>query len=176
MNDFRKNILHASGTKVHRITNSLGVYDAYKWLRRNKWRDVGPVTEKEFYMVIREVNNALAEKFLTVGRVTFPYSMGEIFIVKFPPKIQFENNKMKTSLTVDWDATLNLWEEDEEARRNKTIIRRETENRYRPIYGTHKAIYNNAVYYNFKCNKLLVIAAIKKCEEGTLDAFMTTQY
>ena len=39
MDDFRKNILKVNSGRKHKINNSLGVYDCYKWLRKNKWLD-----------------------------------------------------------------------------------------------------------------------------------------
>ena len=42
MDDFRKNILKVNSGRKHKINNSLGVYDCYKWLRKNKWLDEMP--------------------------------------------------------------------------------------------------------------------------------------
>ena len=54
-------VLRRHDSRNHKITNSLGVYDAYKYIRKNKWLDIGrPLKEKEFYRIIREVNKLLA--------------------------------------------------------------------------------------------------------------------
>ena len=39
--NFRLETLKVRGPRKHKITNSYGVYDAYKWLRKNKWELVG---------------------------------------------------------------------------------------------------------------------------------------
>ena len=38
---FKARILKIHDTRTHKVTNSLGVYDSYKWLRKNKWFDIG---------------------------------------------------------------------------------------------------------------------------------------
>ena len=52
MDDFRKEVLKVNKSRVHKVNNSLGVYDAYKWLRKNKWLDVGPISEHDYYTII----------------------------------------------------------------------------------------------------------------------------
>jgi hypothetical protein len=43
--------------RYYKVNNSLGVYDAYKWIRKNKWFNIGrPLKEHEFYSIIRKVN------------------------------------------------------------------------------------------------------------------------
>lgn len=174
MSEFREKVLKVKDTRNHRITNSLGVYDAYKWLRKNKWLNVGPITEGEYYKIIREVNKALAEKFLTSGWIIFPHKMGSIFIAKEPPTIQLEDGKVKTNLPIDWAATLKLWEEDKESYKNKTLVRKEVNNVFTFIYSKNKAIYNNQAYYSFRLHRKLRIEAGKKFNEGSLDAFLIT--
>ena len=46
----RNEILKVTGHREHIINKSWGVYDAYKWIRKNKWFDIGrPLKEDEFY-------------------------------------------------------------------------------------------------------------------------------
>ena len=59
--------------RVHKITGSLGVYDAYRWIRKNKWLNIGrPLKTEEFYDIIREVNKYLAEELIKGNDVIFP--------------------------------------------------------------------------------------------------------
>ena len=64
MDDFRKEVLKVNKSRVHKVNNSLGVYDAYKWLRKNKWLDVGPISEHDYYTIIRTVNRNFRRKAL----------------------------------------------------------------------------------------------------------------
>ena len=57
MDEFRRQVLKVDGPRVHKVNNSYGVYDAYKYIRKNKWFDIGqPVTEHQFYSIIRRMN------------------------------------------------------------------------------------------------------------------------
>ena len=69
MDNFRKELLKINESRVHKVKNSLGVYDAYKWIRKNKWLGMSPISEHDFYAIIRTVNKALADKFLYSGSI-----------------------------------------------------------------------------------------------------------
>lgn len=116
MDEFRRRILKVDGPRKHKINNSFGVYDAYKFIRKNKWFDIGgPVSEHDFYSIIRTVNNQLAD-FLSKGHdVNLPCQMGRLEIRKYDAKITLQEGKIVTNLPIDWDKTLKLWSEDEEA-------------------------------------------------------------
>ena len=61
LRDFMTEITKKRGKKQMKITNSFGVFDVYKHIRKNKWYDIGrPLKESEFYAIIRNVNNLLA--------------------------------------------------------------------------------------------------------------------
>lgn len=172
MDNFRKEILKVNGHRVHKIRNSLGVYDAYKWLRKNKWLDVGHITEHDYYSIIRNVNKALINNFLVTGSIKLPERMGEIILRKYPSKITLSNGKLQTNLPIDWDATLKLWSEDKESYNNRTLIRAEEKEIFKVLYDKSKALYNNKSFYSFELNRGVKIALKEKLKEGHLDAFM----
>lgn len=172
MNDFRKKILKIDKPRVHRITNSLGVYSAYKWLRKNKWLDIGYISEHDYYTIIREVNKELARIFLTTSSIKLPERMGIIELRKYPTKINIINGKIKTNLPINWDATLKLWAEDKEAYNNRMLIRSEEKEVYKVIYNKNKAIYNNKAFYFFELNRQLKIKIKQQIKSGHLDAYM----
>ena len=88
MDDFRKKVLKLDKPRQHKVNNSLGVYDAYKWIRKNKWLDIGrPITEHEFYTIIRQVNNLLAENFLKGRDIVLPHRLGTIELRKYETKM-----------------------------------------------------------------------------------------
>ena len=77
MDEFRRQVLKVEGPRVHKVNNSYGVYDAYKYIRKNKWLNIGrPLTEHEFYSIIRTVNNYLASSFIEGYTIKFPHRMG----------------------------------------------------------------------------------------------------
>ena len=41
MDNFRREVLKVDKPRVHKVKNSLGVYDAYKFIRKRGWIDIG---------------------------------------------------------------------------------------------------------------------------------------
>ncbi len=172
MDIFRKEILKVNKPRIHKVSNSLGVYDAYKWLRRNKWLDVGPISEHDFYAIIRTMNKALADNFLHTGSIKLPERMGEISLRKYPVKIILKNGKIQTNLPINWDATLSLWSEDKDSYNNKVLIRAEERELFKVLYDKSKAIYNNKSFYKFELNRDIKVALKRNLKDKLLDAFM----
>lgn len=172
MDDTRKEILKIHEHRTHRVNNSLGVYDAYKWLRKNKWLDVGYISEHNYYAIIRTVNKELAKNLLLTSSIVLPERMGEITLRKYLPSIKLEGGKIKTNLPIDWNTTLSLWTEDKDAYQNKTLIRAEEKQLFKVCYDKSKALYNNKSFYNFTLNRAIKVALKEQIKNGKLDAFM----
>ena len=172
MDDFRKKVLKLDKPRQHKVNNSLGVYDAYKWIRKNKWLDIGrPITEHEFYTIIRQVNNLLAENFLKGRDIVLPHRLGTIELRKYETKMSFNNGKLHTNLPIDWDRTLKLWAEDEEAYKEKMLVKVEEKEIFKVFYNKGKANYNNKSFYEFNVNRELKKRLKQRIKEGKLDAF-----
>lgn len=172
MDDFRKKVLKLDKPRQHKVNNSLGVYDAYKWIRKNKWLDIGrPITEHEFYTIIRQVNNLLAENFLKGRDIVLPHRLGTIELRKYETKMSFNNGKLHTNLPIDWDRTLKLWAEDEEAYKEKMLVKVEEKEIFKVFYNKGKANYNNKSFYEFKVNRDLKRRLKQRIKDGLIDAF-----
>lgn len=171
-NEFRKKVLKLNGSRHHKINKSLGTYDAYKWLRKNKWLNMKPISEHDFYAIIRAMNKALARNFLHSGSIKLPERMGEITLRKYPAKITLKNDKVQTNLPIDWDATLNLWSEDKDSYEKRTLIRAEEREIFKVLYDKSKALYNNKSFYTFELNRDIKISLKRQLKNGLLDAFM----
>ena len=172
MDNFRREVLKVDKPRVHKVNNSLGVYDAYKWLRKNKWLDMEPISEHDFYAIIRAVNKALAKSFLHLGSINLPLRMGEIILRKYHPSITLQDGKIKTNLPVDWDSTLQLWSEDKESYKKRTLIRLEEKEVFKVLYDKSKALYNNKSFYTLELNRDIKLSLKKQLKNGLLDAFM----
>ena len=172
MDNFRREVLKVNKSRVHKVKNSLGVYDAYKWLRKNKWLDIEPISEHDFYAIIRAVNKALAKSFLHLGSIKLPLRMGEIILRKYHPSITSQDGKIKTNLPVDWDSTLQLWSEDKESYKKRTLIRLEEKEVFKVLYDKSKALYNNKSFYTFELNRDIKLSLKNQLKNGLLDAFM----
>lgn len=82
---FRKTMIKAEGkgNRTFKVSGSWGVYDAYKLIRKHKWFDIGrPLKEKEFYDIVRQINNKLADHIAIGTTITFPCKMGKLELRK----------------------------------------------------------------------------------------------
>lgn len=172
MDEFRRKILKVDGPRKHKINNSFGVYNAYKLIRKNKWFDIGrPVSEHDFYSIIRTVNNLLAD-FLSKGHdVNLPCQMGRLEIRKYNAKITLQENKIVTNLPIDWDRTLKLWSEDEKAYKERTLIKMEENEIFKVYYNRGKANYTNKSFFAFDINRELKKKLKKNIKERRIDAY-----
>ena len=162
-----------TGPRVHKIKGSLGVYDAYRWIRKNKWLNIGrPLKTEEFYDIIREVNKYLAKELIEGNDVVFPERMGEIGLRRRTPFIKFDSqNKLKTDLKVDWNATLKLWYEDEESFNERKLVRMEEKDIFKVYYNKHPANYKNKFFYEFRINRDIKVKLKEQIKAGQIDAF-----
>ena len=171
--DFKSVIQGLQNTRTHKVTNSLGSYDAYKYIRKNKWFNIGrPLTEHEFYQIIRRINNYLAEELINGNDVIFPNRMGKLELRKRNslPVID-KNGNLKVTYAIDWDNTLKLWYEDEEAFNNKTLVRLPERNIFRIKYNKNTANYNNKSFMEFQVNRNIKVRLKQKIKNNEIDAF-----
>lgn len=172
MDDFRRAVLKIDGPRKHRVNNSNGVYQAYKWIRKNKWLDIGrPLTEHEFYSIVRQVNNLLADELLKGRDIVLPHRLGRIELRKYNSRISVKDGKVKTNLPIDWDRTLDLWANDEESYKNKTLVRLEEKEIFKVYYNKVKALYNNKAFMEFEVNRDLKRRLKQRIKNGAVDAF-----
>lgn len=170
--EFKSNIQKLHDSRKHKVTNSLGVYDAYKWIRKDKWKEIGQLlTEHEFYSIIRGVNKLLAENLINGEDITLPCRMGRLELRKYEPKFKFKDNKLITNLPIDWDRTLKLWYEDEESHKKKTLVKMEEKELFKIYYNKSIANYNNKTFYQFNVNTELKKKLKSNIKEGNVDAF-----
>ena len=171
--DFKSVIQGLQNTRTHKVTNSLGSYDAYKYIRKNKWFNIGrPLTEHEFYQIIRRINNYLAEELINGNDVIFPNRMGKLELRKRNSlPIIDKNGNLKVTYAIDWDNTLKLWYEDEEAFNNKTLVRLPERNIFRIKYNKNTANYNNKSFMEFQVNRNIKVRLKQKIKNNEIDAF-----
>ena len=171
--EFKKSVRKVSETRKHKVNNSWGVYDAYKYIRKNKWFYIGKnVSQKDFYAIVRGVNQILAEAISEGTMVTLPEHMGTLQVRKRPVKSFIKNGKLITNRGIDWNRTIELWAQDEEAKENKTLIRHENNEVFRVWYKKWDARYKNKSFYEFLTNRALKNKISSKARKGKLDAFL----
>ena len=134
----------------NKVTNSWGVYDYYKYYRVNRPNlHEYVLDESTYFAIIRKVNKLLVDELCNSGEIEFPYRMGLLKMYKKEKKSYMWKDKVITTKRVDWDKTLTLWYNDQEAYKNKRVLY--SEEKEFPIvqYIKANAIYKNKGYYNF---------------------------
>ena len=175
--DFIKEQKKVNKPRKQKVTNSYGIRDAYRYIRSNNWFNIGrPLSEKQFSSIVKSVNRLLSQNILNSIEVRFPYKMGALTVIKNPRRIWIKDGQIRTNLIIDWNATLKLWYEDPEAKMNKTLVRRESENLFKIKYDKSKTDYKNAWVYDFRPTRELKVLLQKKAAEGKLDGFLTKRY
>ena len=169
----REELLKLNEPRIHKVNKSWGVYDIYKWLRKRQWIDIGQrLTEHEFYSIIRKINNFLAFN-LSIGKdVKLPHRMGTIELRKINTYVNFKDGRLHSNLPIDWDRTLKLWCEDEEAYKSRTLIKMEEKEIFKVHYNKAKADYTNKSFYQFNANRELKRTLKRNIKEGIVDAFL----
>lgn len=153
-----------------KISNSWGVYDAYKTLRKGGWQGIGkPVKENIFYRIIRSVNKLLADNIPQGESVMFPANMGKLEVRRIKRGANIVNGQLKITYPVDWDKTLKAWYENEEMREKKILIRDESPFLYRVQYCRNTAKFENKIFYKFALNRFIKVALKEKIKKGEID-------
>lgn len=170
--EFRIGVLKANQRKHHfKVHNSYGTKDAYRWAVKHKLieRDL---SEKDFRKIINGLNQSLQDQLLQGKDIVFPELMGRIEIRKYPTFVGLEGNRIRTNMAVDWDRTLRLWYEDEEAYNNKTLVRCETKERFKFYYNKQRAKYNNKMFFEFTPTRDMKLKLKEIIENQGFDALL----
>lgn len=168
--DFKTQVAKTDCPRKAKITNSWGVYDCYKAIRKNKWMDIGkPVKEHEFYSIIRGVNTLMAEELANGREIHFPSRMGKLELRKIERGVSLVDGKLKNTYPINWDETLRLWFKDEEARKDKTLLRNEEKYIFHIKYNKYNANYENQCFYEFQLNRFIKIALKENINKGKID-------
>lgn len=169
---FKEFVQSIKGPKgKQKVSNSWGIYDAYKLVRKNHWYSIGrPLKEHEFYTIIRSINKALADNLALGDSVTFPAKMGKLGLIKYPKGVFMVKGKLVNTYPIDWPKTYRLWYEDEEAFKDKIVLRDEQSYVYHIKYFKKDATYNNQLFYQFTLNTFIRWKLKDNIISGKIDA------
>ncbi len=170
LGEFKKRIRKVSQPREYKVRNSLGVYDAYKYYRKNKPDSKEYVlTESQYFAIIRKINLLLADELLLGEDIRLPKSMGTIELRKFETGAKIgKDGKLHVNLPIDWDKTLKLWYEDQGAYKDKVLVKMEEKESFKIYYNRESATYNNKSYYEFMPNRDLKIRVKQNIKKGVI--------
>lgn len=172
LQEYRKEVLKVDKPRKTSISNSWGVYDAYKYYRKNKPKDKKYVlSESQYFAIVRRTNLLLVEELFNQNDIVFPYSMGRLEVRKTIPRVYIDNGKIKSTYPIDWDGTIRLWYEDQESRKKKTLLKKKEKAVFRIVYNKSKAMYTNKNYFEFIVNRTIKRSLKDTILQGDFDAF-----
>lgn len=171
--EFSKKIRNAESSHIHKIRNSYGVYDGFRYYRKTKPKEDKYILNQIQYLAItRYVNKMLSESLIHGEDVIFPHRMGKLELRKYNSNIKFEDGKLKTNLSIDWNKTLRLWHEDKESYDKKTLVRVNKKELFRIIYNRKDANYNNKNFYQFTVTREIRKHLNDNIKNNEIDAFI----
>ena len=171
--EFKTEIKRAGEHRVHKVTNSWGVKDAFYFYRKNRPKESEYVlSESQYLKIIRLINNSLRKELSNGTEIVLPEKMGKLELRKRRPTVIFSNGKLKTNLPVDWDSTLKLWYEDEDSYLNKRLVRCESREVFKVYYNKYRADYQNKSFYQFHVNRELKKGLKNNIKNNELDALL----
>ena len=145
--------------------------DIYRELRRTVWNGLG-IKEKEFSSVVTAVNKRIAEAILDGEIIKLPCGMGSIVPVQEETLLIRDDGKVILNQPIDWKATMKLWEEDPEAKKDRIRVRHDVDKRFKIIYSKKGAYYRNIYYIKFKPIKPLAMKFIERAVDGTISCYL----
>jgi hypothetical protein len=166
--EFLKEIKKVKSKRVHKISGSLGIKDAYNHYRRNRPKEKKfVVKESDYFAIIRRLNEVIADQLSKGYEIKLPYRTGSLLVEKFKisPKIN-EEGKLVFKAPIDWDATLKLWFESPIDKENKTLVKTEKREIFKVVYCKKNANYINSSFVMFSPTRSLKNKIKEELKEG----------
>lgn len=165
----RKDILKINDKRIHSIKNCYGCSDIYKYLISNGMLDKS-IKLSDFSRSINIVNELISYTILRGIKVELPYKMGTLELVKRKAEATFDGNDTKNNFPINWNETIKYWEEDEDARKNKKLIKYISPDIFKIKYSTRNAKFKNKTFYQFRTNRSLKLRMKELVDNDKLDA------
>lgn len=148
---FIANVKNVTKPRNHSIQNSIGVEDfLQEYVKQNK-----KLSSSTIRSIIKLINLELANCLSAGKEIKFPRQMGSLELRSNDTYIKFKDGKLKTNRMIDWNTTLKLWYNDEEAKSRKQLVRLENKKIFSVFYNRGKAKFTNQVFYEFIPNRAL---------------------
>ncbi len=156
-----------------KISKDYGMTDYYKYYQTTS---KNPVNAIIFNKVISTFNKTIVEKIIEEGLEYTPIMLQMKFCVrKHKGTIKLKNSRLVNTNPVDWKTTMKLWEEDEEAKEKKLVIRYLNNHTSKYIFRIKMIkegyTYKNKKFYRFKACRFFQRALAKRILDPNKDNF-----
>lgn len=163
-----------------KANRDVGMYDFYAYYRKKYYKTSkkhAEVDSKLYRKIVSEFNKIIGGKIVKEHMdFKMPFKLGRICFRKYKkkPKKDEEGN-YKYELPVNWKETLKLWERNEEARKNKKLVKHLNKDTGGYIFKIHykkdHANYKNKSAYTFKCVRRMKHLIRDTVRKGNTDCY-----
>ena len=159
--------------KKYKINKSFGNKQAWRWIKKHKWLNIGqPITERQFGIIIKTINKTLVDKLLSGSDIVFPNKIGKLELAKYKTRVEFKNGKLETNRPINWRKTIQLWNTDPISKKNNVLVRYESPYIYRVNYRKLSKSFKNQSFFQFDICRNFKLKLKNKIENNQLDAFL----
>lgn len=162
------NIKKVKESRIASITNSYGIIDYYKYYRQSN----NNINRKLYLKIVKAVSDKIIYYILKGYVIKLPYSFGTISLIKSPKIIKNYGNKLSYSTKVDWKTTLELWQKDSQAYKERKVIKFNTEFTYKIKHNDLYTSPHNLKYYKFRFPRRVYLLLKDKINNYEADALI----
>lgn len=171
--EYFRQILKLGEKRQSKISNSYTVIEVYRYLYKIGYFKNIEMTKEKFYSIWSKVTSYMSEGLSKGEEYKLPFGMGSLELRKGKSRVFITDRKLVYRYKeIDWNTTLNLWYDDDEARQNKTLVRYEKRYGYRIFHSKFNATCHNLMYFRFRTMDSLKCKIDKQVSEEDLDLFM----
>lgn len=160
-------------TRKHKHKADYGITD-YRNFYKDKY-DV-EIDAKTYSKILRAFNNSLMDLIINKSMsYTLPYLLFEISVKKVRRKPRIVDGKLINPNPINWKATNELWETNEEARNNKLLIRYNNSHTSGYVYRIYCKKFKSKIkyrsYYKMRTNRKFKNKLKKRILDPDLDNY-----
>lgn len=157
--------------RIHKHKTDYGIVDYRKFYEATYNKH-----NSNYSKILKEYNKKVIDLILNEDLSYFiPYLQFEIIIRKLKRYTRIENGKLINHNPINWKATLELWEKDEEAKEKKIRVRHNNYNTSGYIFRIYlkkfKCRLKNRSYYKIKPNRNFQRGLAKRINDPNKDLF-----
>jgi len=162
--------------RLHRIKTDFGSGDYYKYFVKSTGHK--EITRVLFGEIMREFNDHVRNRISTKGaEYTMPSKTGKIELRKSKKEVKIDDDgNIVNNLPINWKASRELWDSNENAKEKKTKIRYTNEHTeghtFRIFYRRSKANFKNKTIYKMRFNRTMKRQLSAAIFAGKIDAFL----
>lgn len=163
-----------------KYNSDVGMEDFYRYYKNNfvpKRGSSYDIDGSTYRSIISDFNMKIIEKIVKESfDFHIPCRLGILGVRKYKKKPFKYGDKYVKNLPIDWKSTKELWEKNEEARKNKKLVRYLNKDKggyiYKIFYFKGTANYKNKSAYKFKSSYKFKEIFKKELEKGEVDYYL----